>query len=61
MGGRVFWVDPVAVGSVVMLLRDEVLPSVRLVRGLLAAVEEETANLPGTLVERKEMEWDVCS
>ena len=45
---------PVVVRNVVVPVADEVLPSVRLVRGLLADMEEETAVVPGTLVDREE-------
>ena len=46
-------VDPVGIGSVIVLLADEVVPSVCLVLGLLGNEEEDPADVPGTHVERE--------
>ena len=45
--------DPAIAGSVIVMVSDEALPSVRLVPGLLSYVEEEPQDVPGTLAERK--------
>ena len=46
-------VVPALVPSVRVLLADEVLPSLCVIPGLLADVEVEPADVPGTLVERE--------